>query len=103
MMNLNKRINQAAFTVTSEICSIVNDEKVKTDARRKMHMLDTWHRVMSRCISESHLQYEKCVFRTYYNSFTNRHTEEMTVDECVLFLSALCSNMKRVKEGDWNE
>ena len=103
MMNLNKHIHNAATEVVSIVNDIYEDEKIKSDARKKMHMLDTWHRVMSKKISICNGEYDKCVFRTYYNSFTNRHTKELTVDECYNFILALGLHMKRCYEGSWNE
>lgn len=102
MSMLTKKIYDTALQVTRESGYLLEDSKIKSEARMKLHLLDTWHRTMSRAIHTANTAYEKCIFRSYYNSFTNRHTQELTLDECVLFISALCNNMSKVKDGDWN-
>lgn len=98
MSDLTKRIIEAASKVKEDVNYIMCDDKIKSDARKKMHMLDVWHRVMMKGMNNSELVYDKCIFRTYYNSFTNRHTADLSCCECFQFVLALCDQMMSIDD-----
>lgn len=95
MDNMNQITKDAVKQMRRNLNWLFDDEKVDIDVNKKSYMLDAWQDVMRKSIEKCRSNYNKCIFHTWYDSFSDKHLKALTLDECFEFVQMLCVRLEQ--------
>lgn len=103
MSKLYKELNKTAYKIIDDVRDILGNQNIKAEKRRNDLIWMAWRQdlEMAKCNVDN--TYDKLVIYSFQNMLTYKHSDNLSSDELVSYISALASIMQKAKRGDFNE
>ena len=99
-MKLHQVLNALGRELSADIFEIINDNRTKTENRKRTRMMDMWHMKFNRAMEQVQDQYSKNVIKAYRKMIDSNVLKMSIEDDCKMIYT-ICKMMQDVKEGDW--
>lgn len=103
MSQLRKELNKTAYKIIDDVRDILGNQNIKAEKRRNDLIWMAWRQDLETAKCNVDNTYDKLVIYSFQNMLTYKHSDNLSTNELVSYISALASIMQKTKDGDFNE
>lgn len=96
-----KEIKQTAKTLETAVGWIDSDPAIKTEARKKIVVVDFWNQNWRALYQKCNNNYDKMIINAYYNMVSKKTMDNLSWEESKKFVRKLLRQIQNTERKEW--